>query len=876
MLELRLMPGQTTAKQVETKHLVFNFDRTKFVQELLSLGLKAITPKVAKKICQEVELHLQSYQATSITSELISNVVRFKLEEMGIIPYRPQKTKVTRIPPLKKETPRQIKKSLVEEEHETEEPTVIATTWNKDSALEKLVELPDKNQIPEVNEPIILPPKVSLSLPERCRHYLENEILDETRTCTLEATFYELAKKIGGSDELTALTFYNLMATGEFFPHLSVFKSKDHKPMLNPLWGQVTGELVESLHHIQNAIELLQSKVEFSIFLNLEDEASPPDRSANFHWLKIFDSTASPFPAGPHQIVFSIDHPEIEDFIRLISTTRFEKVKPQFALSSEFLQAVAADTFFALKRPSNGKTVKLIPARKIYDELVNLAKSQVTSIGVLFLDNLPPEFHAIPAYMVSPGFTLYSGLSMGALNLFKAIEDQEINWQKLRRMIHASVQFLDNLVDVAMAGLANFASLEANLQQNRSIALAPVGLADLLIELEIPYGSERALELTDQLMDFIRLEALEASRALAEKKGPYLGWNPDNKGKPLRNQNILAMVESPEWSKILGVEGGMQPLQTLTLQEGSPQEEKLFSIYPALAKACYEQNVFTPELVSQLQRENSIQNIAGITSDIKEIFITRQDVGVAALLKSFEVIAKYCDYSWGLSVSFPSTCQTQDLRQLLARAYLGELDRLEFKIAMPEEPKQEPKPVIDLAEDFELEETEIATVAEVAAPIKTPQGLPTFSSYTRPTLLEGYTLHLPSTEQEFYVTLNLLDKELREILAHTNEVEDRFGPNQLNAFTQLINLILQEGLDLKKVLGRLSDSESKVGLFAKQLNKTLEQFFDQDPVTKHWALKTAPPPSTHTYQEVSFGAYHYKSWVCAACQTPHYSRLTHS
>ncbi|MBI2336754.1 MAG: hypothetical protein HYU97_08360 [Deltaproteobacteria bacterium] len=854
MLELRLMPGQTTAKRVETKHVVFNFDRTKFVQELLSLGLKAITPKVAKKICQEVELHLQSYQATSITSELISNVVRFKLEEMGIIPYRPQKTKVTRIPPLKKEAPRQIP--------EPEEPTVVAAVWNEDAALEKLVELPDKKETPEVNEPIILPPKVSLSLPERSRHYLEKQILDETHASSLETTFYKLAEKISGGDELTALTFYNLMATGEFFPHLSVFKSKDHKPMLNPLWGQVTGELVESLHHIQNAIELLQNKVEFSIFLNLEDEASPPDRSANFHWLKIFDSTASPFPSGPHQVVFPIDHPEIEDFIRLISTTPFEKVKPQFALSSEFLQAVAADTFFALKRPSSGKTVKLIPARKIYDELVNLAKSQVTSIGVLFLDNLPPEFHAIPAYMVSPGFTLYSGLSMGALNLFKAIEGQEINWQKLRRMIHASVQFLDNLVDVAMVGLANFASLEANLQQNRSIALAPVGLADLLIELEIPYGSERALELTDQLMDFIRLEALEASRALAEKKGPYLGWNPDNKGKPLRNQNILAMVESPEWSKILGIEGGMQPLQTLTLQEGSHQEEKLFSIYPPLAKACYEQNVFTPELVSQLQRENSIQGIVGITSDIKEIFVTRQDIGVDALLKSFEVIAKYCDYSWGLSVSFPSTCQTQALRQILARAYLGKLDRLEFKIAIPE--------------DFELEETEIATVAEVTAPIKTPQSLPTFLSYVRPTLLEGYTLHLPSTEQEFYVTLNLLDKELKEILAHTSEVEDHFGPNQLNAFTQLINLILEEGLDLKKILERLSASESKVSFFAKQLNKTLEQFLNQDPVTKHWALKTAPPPTTHTYQEVSFGTYRYKTWLCTACQTPHYARISNS
>src|SRR4030095_14667769 len=64
------------------------FDRNRLAHELLSLGNPKITSTIARLIAQEVEDELESAPLPPLSAELISDMVRRKLEELGLIEMR--------------------------------------------------------------------------------------------------------------------------------------------------------------------------------------------------------------------------------------------------------------------------------------------------------------------------------------------------------------------------------------------------------------------------------------------------------------------------------------------------------------------------------------------------------------------------------------------------------------------------------------------------------------------------------------------------------------------------------------------------------------------------------------------------------------------
>jgi hypothetical protein len=67
---------------------LIDFDGTRLAEELLSLGNPKITRPIAQLIAQEVEKELKEEEPPLINAEVISNLVRFKLEELGLIEIR--------------------------------------------------------------------------------------------------------------------------------------------------------------------------------------------------------------------------------------------------------------------------------------------------------------------------------------------------------------------------------------------------------------------------------------------------------------------------------------------------------------------------------------------------------------------------------------------------------------------------------------------------------------------------------------------------------------------------------------------------------------------------------------------------------------------
>jgi ribonucleoside-diphosphate reductase alpha chain len=115
-----------------------------------------------------------------------------------------------------------------------------------------------------------------------------------------------------------------------------------------------------------------------------------------------------------------------------------------------------------------------------------------------------------------------------------------IDWQLLRSTVRTMVTLLDNVIETQAYPLDR---IEEEQKRYRKIGLGVMGFHELLMQMGVAYSSERALEVAEQVMEFIAIESDEASHELAQERGPYDGWHAHPE-LPYR-RNLMTNVIAP-------------------------------------------------------------------------------------------------------------------------------------------------------------------------------------------------------------------------------------------------------------------------------------------------------------------------------------------
>jgi len=396
--------------------------------------------------------------------------------------------------------------------------------------------------------------------------------------------------------------------------------------------------------------------------------------------------------AGANMAILRIDHPDIEEFIAAkTNPLELNTFNISVAVTDQFMKSVEAGEQYDLINPRTREVVGQLDARDVLNRIVESAWRNGEP-GVIFIDrinrdNPTPDLGQIESTNPCGEQPLlpYESCVLGSINLAKFHRDGHVNYVRLREVVRLGVHFLDNIIDVSeypIPAIANVTKL------NRKIGLGVMGWADLLILLEIPYDSEDAIGLGEEVMSFISREALGASVELAKKRGPFPRWFQESAYHESRDQqagSLRSQVRSQEMrfqerrnatvttvaptgtiSLIANCSSGIEPIYSIAYRRLSFESEQMTFVHPLFEGYARKHGFYNETLIKRIAESGSVYDIGEVPSEARRVFTTTHEIDPEWHVRMQAAFQKHIDAAVSKTINFSANATIEDVK----RAYL--------------------------------------------------------------------------------------------------------------------------------------------------------------------------------------------------------------
>jgi len=404
--------------------------------------------------------------------------------------------------------------------------------------------------------------------------------------------------------------------------------------------------------------------------------------SGPLSFMKVFDAATDVIKQGgkrrgANMGILRVDHPDIMEFI---TSKEKEGVLPNFnisvGLTAEFMKAVINDEDYEIKNPRTKEPVQKLSAKSVFDLIVTMAWKNGEP-GIVFLDRLEadnptPQVGKIECTNPCGEQPLlpYEACNLGSINLAKFVKDEEIDWERLKEVVHSAVHFLDNVIDQNNYPLNE---IQEMVQANRKIGLGIMGFADMLFQLFIPYNSEACVKVAESVMKFIRDEGMKASEELGKKKGNFPNFKGsvyEKKGmKNLRNATVTTIAPTGTISMIAETSSGIEPLFSIVYTKTVMDDTRLLYVNENFEKALKERDLYSAELTSRIAKSGSIQDFKEIPEDLKKVFVVSKDIEPEWHIRVQAAFQKYTDNAVSKTINFPHEAGIKDIKEAYILSY---------------------------------------------------------------------------------------------------------------------------------------------------------------------------------------------------------------
>lgn len=339
---------------------------------------------------------------------------------------------------------------------------------------------------------------------------------------------------------------------------------------------------------------------------------------------------------GANLGVLICNHPDILKWINCKTVPgEFENFNISVALTDDFLKAAIAREDYDLMDPSKKTNGNRLNAGEVFDLICKNAWL-MGEPGVLFIDTINranpcPQLGKIETTNPCGEVPLYSyeSCNLGSIDLSKFVKDGDFQWTRLEKTLRLCVRFMDDVIDVNKYPKAR---IESKTKLTRKIGLGVMGWADALIELNIKYDSDEALNMADKVMKFVKDISHDESHRLAKERGAYPALL--NGRKAMRNASLTTIAPTGTLSILAHCSSSIEPIfdkdYTKTVMDDVVLDLSKTYTYP---KAIVTAHNVTPEVHVKMQAafqahvDNAVSKTINLGNDA-----TVEDIRKALLL----------------------------------------------------------------------------------------------------------------------------------------------------------------------------------------------------------------------------------------------------
>lgn len=374
---------------------------------------------------------------------------------------------------------------------------------------------------------------------------------------------------------------------------------------------------------------------------------------------------------GALMVSISCDHPDIEEFIKLkTDVNKATTANLSIRVSDAFMKAVENDEdwYTAFTRPETGECVyKTYKAKDLF-EIFCKANYDYGEPGLLFWDTAE-KYNMLSTY---PNFK-FAGVNpcaeemlpdggaclLGSLNLSEFVVDGEFDFNEFSKAVEIATFALNEVQNESINN--HPLPIQCQMAEEwRQIGLGIMGLGDMLIKMNIKYGSKDSLDLCNRIGDVLAVSSIQASMSLGREYGSFKHFDPKKteaspfwkkhmhfEPEHMRNSQLLAIAPTGSISTMLGVSGGIEPLFSLE--------------YERTTKSLHGEDVkykVVPEIVKQARDANKTEGL-----------ICAQDIDYKDRIAMQAVWQEHIDSSISSTINLANDFPEEDIKKIYISAW---------------------------------------------------------------------------------------------------------------------------------------------------------------------------------------------------------------
>ena len=172
-------------------------------------------------------------------------------------------------------------------------------------------------------------------------------------------------------------------------------------------------------------------------------------------------------------------------------------------------------------------------------------------------------------------------------------------------------------------------------------------------------------------MRFITERARAESALLGEARGsfPLFEESRLKKWGAMRNSTTTTVAPTGTISIIAGTSSGIEPLFALAFVRNVLEGAHLLEVSPLFEQTAQKRGIYTTDLKAELARKGSVQDIAGVPPDLKDLFATALDIPAEQHVRIQAAFQKYTDNAVSKTVNLPAEATVSDVLKVYNLAY---------------------------------------------------------------------------------------------------------------------------------------------------------------------------------------------------------------